>query len=174
MAARLVLFVALVVIAPGVCAESDNSAIFTSKLAKFQLYTKCRGVYLVVENLPDDAEKIGLKKEEIIVAVESRLRSSNLYQSEKYGVYEGSITGYPYLYVNISVVGKAFSIDLKLNKDVQDPFSARSNYATTWNIALLETHGNSADYILSSLPRRMDHFVNEWYKVNKPEGKCVE
>ncbi|MDE2887651.1 MAG: hypothetical protein OXR72_05500 [Gemmatimonadota bacterium] len=177
MITRGVVVFALITIAPIVCAESDISANmdpYDRKIYDFQLNTKCRGVNLVVEQLSDDARKMGLQKKKIVTAVESRLRSANLYDPNPYGSPEGHYTPKPYLYVNINVVGPAFSARLELTKYINDPLSGRSGSAATWKQGSLGTHGNRSDYIVSAVRELMDHFVNEWYKVNKPDGKCVE
>ena len=172
----LILSIALFATAPHIFAESGITAqsIIEDELDAFKLDTKCHGVYPLIESLPDRAKEMGLRKEDLIVAVESRLRSSNLYNSDRFRYHQGSVLANPYLYVHVNTVGQAFSVELELNKHVIDPMSMASNYAATWTIGTLGTHGNSPDYILSALRRLMDRFVNEWYKVNKPDGKCVE
>lgn len=49
---------------------------------KFQLYTQCSPVKLLVEELSEDAEALGLKKKKIINLVESRLRSARIYDEK--------------------------------------------------------------------------------------------
>ena len=65
----------------------------------FQLWSACPPLDLIVEGLPEDAEEIGLTRERIQTAAESRLRAARLYDAE---------AGH-YLYVNVNVVGRAFS-----------------------------------------------------------------
>ena len=50
--------------------------------ARFELYTRCIAVSLVVEGLSADAARIGLRKNEIAPAVRSRFRVAQLYDAE--------------------------------------------------------------------------------------------
>ncbi len=67
----------------------------------FRLWNACRPLDLVVEGLTEDAEEIGLTRERIQTAAESRLRAARLYDAE---------AADHYLYVNVNVVRRAFSI----------------------------------------------------------------
>ena len=166
--------VGLIAIATSVGAESDSTAQSEISIEEFELYTKCLGVRPVIEDLPKDAEKISLDRDDVIAAVESRLRSSGLYQSGLYQLVDWKLAVNPVLYVNVSVIGPAFFVKLELRKHLQDPFFGGSGFAMTWNASTLGTHGGGGDYILSTVRNLTDKFINEWYKVNKPEGKCVE
>ena len=52
-------------------------------LEKFKLWNECGPMRLVVENVDDDAAAIGLSKEDIAVAVRSRLRSARIYTTDR-------------------------------------------------------------------------------------------
>ena len=78
--------------------------------------------------------QIGLTEESIQAAVESRLRSARLYDAD----------ASPYLYVNVNVVGRAFSARLEYNKTVYDQISTERGLATTWKIGSAGTHGRTA------------------------------
>lgn len=130
-----------------------------NRIARFELFVDCRPMRLVVENLSPDASKIGLTKEAIRAAAESRLRSARLYHS---------IRSAPYLYINVNVVGRGFSIRLDFRKDVYDPLSGNTGFAITWNTGGAGTHGGSgANYILSAISRHMDKFLVEFLRVNE-------
>ena len=116
----------------------------------------------VVESLPADAAEIDLAKASIQVAVESRLRSARLYDSES--------TFGPYLYVNVNVVGRAFNTSLKYNKQVYDLASDVTSAANTWNTSFTGTHGGGSNYILSTISELMDSFLVEYLRVN--EAAC--
>ena len=119
-----------------------------NRIARFELFADCRPMYLVVESLSPHASKIGLTKEAIRAAAESRLRSARLYRS---------IRSAPYLYINVNVVGRGFSIS-----------SGNRGLATTWDRGSAGTHGGSgANYILSSISRHMDEFLVEFLRVNE-------
>ena len=127
---------------------------------RFQLFTGCHPMFLVVEGLSDGASKIGLTKEDIRAAAESRLRSARLYDS--------GASHYLYvLYVNVNVVGRAFNIDLEFKKNVLDPLSGNAGFATTWLTGSTGTHGGNANYIVSSVSRHMDKFLVEFLRVNE-------
>ena len=130
--------------------------------ARFELFANCQPMRLVVEDLHSDASDIGLTKASIQAAAESRLRSARLYDSTPFT--------YPYLYINVNVVGGAFSISLQYSKRVYDPLSDSNGLATTWIIGSAGTHGGRADFILSFVSRHMDKFLVEFLRVN--EGSC--
>ena len=80
------------------------------ELAHFALWTGCQPMYLLVEDLPDGAAKIGLTRESLQNAAESRLRAARLYDE--------SLNGY--LYINVNVIGPAFSVTVEFKKRVLD------------------------------------------------------
>ena len=115
---------------------------------------------LVVESLTSDASDIGLSDEMIQTAVESRLRSARLYRSE--------VAFIPYLYVNVHVVGRSFSITLEYRKILYDAdFAHASGAATTWKLRSVGTHGGDAAYIVSAVSQDMDKFIVEFLRVNE-------
>lgn len=124
---------------------------------RFKLFADCRPMRLVVENLPDGASKIGLTKEAIQAAAESRLRSARLYDSR----------ASRFLYVNVNVVGRAFSITLEFHKRVRDILSGDTGRAATWDVRATGTHGGDANYIVSHVSRLMDRFLVEFLRVNE-------
>lgn len=128
------------------------------KFAHFQLFADCQPMDLVVENLNSYASEIDLTKESIQTAAESRLRSARLYVSS---------LASPYLYINVNVVDRAFSINLGYKKPVYDPLSDSNYPATTWVTGSTGTHGGNASYILSSVSRYMDEFLVEFLRVNE-------
>lgn len=132
-----------------------------NRIARFELFVDCLPMRLLVENLPADASKIGLTKEAIRAAAESRLRAARLYRS---------ILSAPYhhLYINVNVVGQSHSIRLDFRKDVYDPLSGNTGFAITWNTSGAGTHGGSgANFILSTISQYMDEFLVEFLRVNE-------
>jgi len=151
----LFLGVLLVFVPPQSVADSVEE-----QLDHFKLFSDCTQMNLVVERLPSDALDIGLSEETIQTAVESRLRSARLYRSD--------LAFVPYLYVNVHVVGRAFSIRLEYKKDLYDAdFAHASGYATTWTSNSAGTHGGDAAYIVSALSQHMDKFLVEFLRVNE-------
>ena len=69
-------------------------------------YNDCQPMDLAVEQLPPDAARIGLTEEAIQAAVESRLRSAQLYDPDTS----------PYLDVNVNMLGSDFKISLEYNR----------------------------------------------------------
>lgn len=129
---------------------------------RFRLFYGCQQMFLLVEELPSDASEIGLTRESIQAAVESRLRSARIYTSDQ--------SALAYLYVNVSVVSRAFSWRLEFNKWVHDFASESERSATTWNIGGTGSHGNDSSYVLSALSEGIDLFLVEYLRVN--ESAC--
>ena len=151
----LFVFVLLVFVAPQSVADSVEE-----QLDHFALFSDCTQMMLVVEGLPSDATDIGLSDEGVQTAVESRLRSARLYRSD------GAIV--PYLYVNVNVVGRAFSIRLEYKKNLYDvDYAQASGYATTWKSSSAGTHGGDAVYIVSAVSQHVDRFLVEFLRVNE-------
>ena len=146
----------LVVVILALAATSEAQSV-EQRIKHFQLFSNCRPMELVVENLHSDAAGIGLAKGAILASVESRLRSARLYDSD---------AGVPYLYVNVNVSGLAFSVDLEYNKFVFEPVADASGIAATWSLGLTGTHGRDASYILSTVSELMDLFLLEFLRVN--------
>ena len=128
-------------------------------MEKFRLYNKCNKIALVVEDLSEDAKKIKLTREAIINSAESRLRSARIYDKD----------AYEYLYVNVNVVGYGFSIGAEFKKAVRS--YGELGTAATWRTGITGTHGNSKDYILSSIPELLDEFIVGYLRVNEKDCK---
>ena len=142
---------ALILAAPSGAAEKVTDA------DRFKLWDRCRPMHLVVENLPDDATEIGLTKKAITVAARSRLRAARLYTAAR---------GTPFLFISVNVVGAAFNVSLEYSKWMTDRASGVSRGATAWITGSTGTHGGNAPYILSSVSRHMDKFIDEYLRVN--------
>ena len=130
---------------------------FNERYAEFELFANCEPMDLIVEGLGSDATEIGLTEEKIQAAVESRLRSARLYDSN----------AYPYLYVNVNVIGIAFNISVEYKKIVIDSASGHEFPATTWTTGSTGTNGRESSYILSSISEHLDRFLVEFLRVNE-------
>lgn len=126
---------------------------------RFNLLTRCAPLALTVERLDSDAAVIGLTKASLRYAVESRLRAARIF-TEEYQGYR--------LYLNVDVVGRAYSIDLRFWKALWDPFT-ESWGGMTWDVSSTGTTSR-ADFIRSSVAEHMDKFLTEYLRVN--EGYC--
>ena len=124
----------------------------------FQLFISCERFALLVEELSAEALKIGLTKESIQNAVESRLRSARIFSPMR--IVNN------YLYVNVHVGGRAFAIMLQFNKRVFDTYTGTKGQATTWETGGSGTHGNRPDLILSALSQLIDEFLTKFLRVN--------
>ena len=131
----------------------------------FRLFNNCEPMSLDVEVNGDDEDvkKVGLTKERVQFAVESRLRGARVFRSEVF---------LPVLQVDVRVLGGAFSISMRYNKTLFDSVSGKNSFAPTWNNARLGTHGQrGAEYIVSSLSEFLDEFLTEYLRVN--EAACT-
>ena len=138
-----------------------------SKMSQFQLYTKCRGVHLTIEGLPERADRINLTWKQVLQTVKGRLKAARLYvpRSPVIGANEDI---HPVLYVHINISRTAFSLGIELRKVVSDDYSGESEYATTWRIGIIGIHGHRNQFILRMVDKYTDIFIKEWTKVNKP------
>ena len=136
----------------------DKQMILTEERTRFKLFTNCKPVDLVVENLDQAARRIGLTETDIIAAAESRLRSARIYTADKTG---------PYLYINVTVSRAAFSLRTSLNKRLFDPISGTHSLTETWNRTSTGIHGGKSGFILSNIAKHMDQFIVQFLRVNE-------
>ncbi len=157
MKCRVVLpFIAMLILAIPARAET------VTDYDRFKLWNDCRPMELIVEDLDKDETDIGLTKDAITVAVRSRLRAARLYTAKR---------GPHYLYINVNVVGTAFSYSVEYKKRVKDRASGLSTFATTWDTGGTGTHGPDASYILSLVSQYVDKFIDEYLRVNEDACK---
>ena len=124
---------------------------------RFRLWNNCQPMDLIVGSLSEDEEQIGLTKEKIAISVRSRLRATRLYD----------MSALPFLYVNVQVVGRAFSSFVEYNKIVTDHATGEENAAATWTTYGTGTHVGDPSYILSATAEHMDRFIDEYLRVNE-------
>ena len=132
---------------------------------RFQLFTRCEPLDLVLENLDDDAANINLTAERMRILTESRLRAARLYDAE----------ASMFLYVKVSVIandprGGPFLIHIGFGKLLYDIVSDTAGSAETWEDTRIGMHDGDADFILQGLSELMDSFVLEYLRVN--EAAC--
>ena len=78
------------------------------------------------------------------------------------------------LFVQITVVGQAFSILLAFHKTLHDPVinaPVSAWFAGNWINVFTGTHGGDGGYILQGLSRGVDSFLVEFLRVN--EDACA-
>ena len=128
--------------------------------ARFNPFNDCKPIRLYLGDLGAGAKALGLSKDRMRVAIESRLRSAQLYDSEA-GTY---------LYVVIRAVGDGFEIDLGFAKYLYDPKTSSSGYEITWirgGIGTVGADGQGGDYVISRLSETMDDFLVWYLRVNE-------
>ena len=126
---------------------------------RFRLFNECGPMDLIVEDYKDNASwaDIGLTVDRIQTMAESRLRAARLYDA----------LALPYLYVNVNVVGRGYSLTVDYRKVVYDPVSGETYNAMTWDIGSAGTHGGDAGSILQGLSEHLDRFILEYLRVNE-------
>lgn len=128
---------------------------------RFRLFNACRPMNLVVEDLSSDAQAVGLTRERIQLAAESRLRAARLYTESREKANRA------YLYISIHVLGRAHSITVNYNKWVTDLANNSNGLATTWVTGGTGTH-DTAGFIIQYLSSYLDEFLAEYLRVNEP------
>ena len=126
---------------------------------RFRLWNACEPISLLVEDLHDYAVKRGLTREAITTTVRSRLRAARLYDSESR----------PFLYVSVhthtGTRSTAFIAELRFIKWLPDPkLNGLEGAAITWVTGRVGQ--GDATYILSSVSRLTDEFIDEYLRVN--------
>lgn len=134
-----------------------------SAVDRFGLLNECRPMKLAVEQQSDDAKKIGLTRERLRFAVESRMRSARLYADSS------SEASAAFLHINVNVVRSAFMVNVAYWKRVWDPVSEVLHSAVTWQSGSTGTHANDGGYIVQSLSEHVDRFLVEYLRVNKKD-----
>ena len=105
----------------------------------------------------DDAAKIGLRRESIQTAAESRLRSARLFADDARDS----------LAISVTVVGAAFTVQVIFFKPVIDPASSKTFTAGTWANLNLGTHGQDPSFIVSSTSQLVDSFLVAYLRANE-------
>ena len=148
-----------VLLVPTAAGEDDE---VKRSIERFELFNACRPMRLLVEGLGDDAEAIGLTEAALQAAAERRLRAARLYTEDR------ERANLAKLYVNVLVVGKAFSLSVDYEKRVTDGFG-KSGTATTWTSGSAGT-ASSGGFIVSGLSGHLDRFLAAYLRVN--ESAC--
>ena len=133
-----------------------------SGLDRFRLFNNCEPINLAteltVDNYADaDTPAIDLTLDRIRTLAENRLRVARLYDAD----------AATWLYVNVNVQGRGFSLSFDYKKLVYDAVSGETNYATTWDVGVAGTHGEDADFILQGLSEHLDGFILDYLRVNE-------
>ncbi len=129
--------------------------------------TDYRNLRIVVEGVSEkSASEIGLTRGAIQTRVELRLLESNLRPVDIMGVDK------PYLYVQVSVSGGGFSINLSFNRTVyfDAPPVFYRHVGGTWKGGSVGTHGGSSAFILEGLDEQLDIFLRDYLTANASQN----
>lgn len=137
---------------------------------RFRLYTGCSPLWLWVFVAGDDAEAIGLTRDRLQAAAESRLRSARLYMSSETKLPKATDPlRLPNLSVSAEVVSSAFLVQVELRKTLSDPATGEESRAGTWESGRFGTHGGNAGYIVQLVAEELDKFLVEYLRVNEKD-----
>ena len=128
---------------------------------------------VLIEELDHTALDLGLSVPDIQTAVELRLRLAGMKIVTARESF--SLPGSPYLYVQVSTVGKvpgaiAYNVDLYFQQDVILERNTNSKIfgASTWSAGTIGTAGSAvaSDAIKQLLAKLTDEFLNAYLTVN--------
>lgn len=129
---------------------------------RFDLWTGCKPLDLVVEGLDEDALDIGLQEDDIVKSVQSRLRAARIF-----GASEDAV-----LYVHVGILPRTipsrgvYVLDFSLERLLHDQDSDLNNFATTWESGSFGIIDDGAEGILSEISKHTDEFIDEYLRVN--------
>jgi len=114
-------------------------------------------VQVAIGDLSDSAQALGLEEEKIQTDIEVQLRRAGLRVS--------STPVGAFIYVSVSVVGKASAIRVELNQSARLLLSGEVWTVTTWSKDYLEAN-STAESVRSHFKDIVDAFLNDWLSVN--------
>ena len=145
----------------------------------FKALKGIKRILVAVEQVNEDAIKIGLTRQRIQTVVELKIRKEGirmlemeefikmlkdgrLPEKELHMIREMST-----LYINVNVMGKTFSVTVKVREYVS-LYRDKSieTDACTWERANIGNYEDNPDFIMSCLSERLDEFLNDYYKAN--------
>ncbi len=120
-----------------------------------------RNLPILIENMSEGAKDIGLTKNAVKTRVELRLLESNLRPMETSGLR-------PYFYVQVTVTGSGYSINVALSRMVyfDAPPAFYGLIGQTWTRGSAGIHGGDSAYVLSSLDGLLDIFLRDYLMAN--------
>ena len=158
---------AAVVITILLSASLPGRTVVEAQQQDLNLFTRCAPMRLIVEELSEEvARDIGLTEEAIVNAVESRLRAARLFDPD--------VTRTPstYLYVQVSLVGRAFSISIQLKRWLLDTGFGLPGSVSVWDEGSTGTYGSAGgQFVLGWVSKHLDSFLTEYLRAN--EDACA-
>lgn len=151
----LILGILLAFMAPGIVSAADSGL-------EMPPGTK---VYVLVEDISNDAKAIGLTTEFITGKAELQLRKNGV----PVGTKEESILSGSYLYVNCGVTGRAFAIDIDFRRKVFYRVGdvIHSVTGSTYHTGGQGTHGANSRYVVQAMTDLIDLFSNDYLRSNQ-------
>jgi Cdc6-like AAA superfamily ATPase len=151
----------------------QSSALAVNGISNRATFRGLKGVGVLVEKLPPEVEQEGLKRDQLQMEVESKLRTAGIKVLTKEEAF--NTPGEPFLYININVnIAKTesdiypYSIDLLLIQKVsllRDP--KLTSYAITWSTGGV---GSIGKQILSQLRENVEAMVDVFIKTYLAEN----
>jgi hypothetical protein len=107
-------------------------------------------------------DKIGLTEERIRTKCELRLRQANLNPIPK------AKLPLHYLGISVTVADGAFAIQVEFTRPVTFMVNGKEYWTlgTTWERNSAGTHGRDPEYVIQTLDRHLDDFLNDYLKAN--------
>lgn len=150
-------FILLILSIQTVSAQSENAGL---KIADHE------NIKTLVESMTEDGLEIGLTENRVQSRTEVRLRQVQLTPIT-------NVMGSSFLYVKVSVVGNAFSIELSFHRRVffnEDPEDYKSDILTASANVYTQggrgTHGYDSEYIIEALDTKLDLFISDYLRAN--------
>ena len=122
---------------------------------RFELFTGCEPVGLVVHMQIDENDRIALTKADVTRAVRSRLRAARIYTDVPSSIY---------LRAHIVIVASAFNIQIEFLRWLRNGYDV--GWASTWETGTTGIARSSSSYVLGALSQYMDEFIDEYLRVN--------
>lgn len=158
--------------------------------------TGIKEIQILIEVLNYEAMKLGLTKDRLRTVTELKLRREGIkiwdqflwdkardnldLKSKEYKKKLNRLTQIPNIYINVHKVGSAFSVTLEVHqqvlitrliesysKDLEFDWGSQARCtASTWNKGITGMVRDRPEYIIESLAKLLDEFLNDYYKAN--------
>ncbi len=125
---------------------------------RFRLWNDCKPVRMFIQVGVKAGADIELTEDAVALAVRSRLRAARLYRKG---------TGAPILAVNVNAALQGFGVPVEFNKIVHDAVSNEDGFGVVWKSGSSGSHAGNGSYIMSKVSEHMDHFIDEYLRVNE-------
>lgn len=121
------------------------------------LFTLCAPVMLAVAFTEQEPGALGLGKDAIENAAESRLRAARLLAP----------TAKQVLFVNVTSTGPAFFVQVTLHRWVVNTGFSIGGTVAVWESSRLGTHGLDGQYVLGVVSQELDTFLAKYLRMNE-------